>query len=279
MPAVSAPAYTRGDVLLSIDHVSLAYGERLVLRDVCAEIRDVIRPAEHDATGQVICFLGPSGIGKTQLSRVIAGLQKPTSGLVILYNSQVVGKASRPGDVGMVPQNYPLFEFATVEENLYIAGRQGGLSPKDVEAKAHDYIREFDLHDHLYDYPQALSGGTRQRVAIVRQLMCVDRYLVMDEPFSGLDPLMKRKASELIVKVANHDERNTVIIVTHDVTEGCAIADTVWLMGREAGKPGARLVEQYDLAAMGLAWRENPTQDRDFLEFVASVKARFSTLA
>ncbi len=281
MPAVAVPPYTRGDLLVSIDHVSLHYGERVVLRDVCAEIRDVVRPPEHDVTGQVICFLGPSGIGKTQLSRVIAGLQKPTIGTVSLFcaGSPSFREWTSPGAVGMVPQNYPLFEFATVEENLRIAGRQAGLSLKAAAEKADGFVQAFDLGAHVKDYPRALSGGTRQRVAIIRQLMCAGHYLVMDEPFSGLDPIMKRKASEMIVKVANYDERNTIIVVTHDVTEGCAIADSVWLMGREPGLPGARLVEQYDLAAMGLAWRENPTGDRDFLEFVASVKARFSTLA
>lgn len=281
MPATVATPYTRGDVLMQIDHVSLAYGPRVVLRDVCAEIRDIVRPACPFVTGQIICFLGPSGIGKTQLSRVIAGLQKPTSGTVSLScgASPSYREWVAPGAVGMVPQNYPLFEFATVEENLKIAGRQAGLTPKQVEEKANEYIIEFDLHEHLYDYPRALSGGTRQRVAIIRQLMCAGHYLVMDEPFSGLDPLMKRKASELIVKVANHDERNTIIIVTHDVTEGCAIADTVWLMGREQGELGSRLVKQYDLAEMGLAWREHPTLDHDFIEFVSEVKGLFPALA
>lgn len=261
-----------GDVLLSINHVSLSFGDRIVLRDVNAEIRDVIRPGL--VQGQIICFLGPSGIGKTQLSRVVAGLQAPTSGNVLLEESRAV----HAGLVGMVPQNYPLFEFATVRENFRIAGRQAGLSDANADRKAKPYIDAFDLSAHLLDYPAALSGGTRQRVAIVRQLLCAGHYLVMDEPFSGLDPVMKQHAADLIVQVANLDERNTIIVVTHDILQGCSVADTVWLMGREDQQPGARLVEQYDLVAEDLCWHAGLTRDPAFLRFVARVNDRFLTL-
>jgi ABC-type nitrate/sulfonate/bicarbonate transport system ATPase subunit len=266
-------ACTRGDVLLSINHVSLSFGDRVVLRDVNAEIRDVIRPDRTQ--GQIICFLGPSGIGKTQLSRVIAGLQAPTRGNVLLEEARPV----RAGLVGMVPQNYPLFEFATVAENFRIAARQAGDSDAVADQKAAQYVDVFDLAPHLHDYPSALSGGTRQRVAIVRQLLCAGHYLVLDEPFSGLDPLMKQHAADVIVRVANLDERNTIIIVTHDILQGCSVADTVWLMGREADQPGAQLVEQFDLAAMGLCWRDDILQAPEFLAFVAMLTRRFATLS
>lgn len=274
--------YARGEVLLSIDHVSLSFGSRVILRDVNAEIRDITQPGV--TRGQIICFLGPSGIGKTQLSRVIAGLQRPSSGIVyVLTDVKPFHTALLPvacGAVGMVPQNYPLFDFATVAENFEIAGRQAGMTKDQADAKAASYVKEFDLEAHVHDYPGQLSGGTRQRVAIIRQLMCAGHFLVLDEPFSGLDPVMKRKAAEMIQHVADLDERNTIIIVTHDVTEGCAIADTVWLMGREPGLPGARLVEQYDLAASGLCWADPAAPlTVPFLSFVSDVKARFSTLA
>jgi ABC-type nitrate/sulfonate/bicarbonate transport system ATPase subunit len=275
-----APAYTRGDVLMAIDHVTLKYGDRVILRDVCAEIRDVVRPPEHDATGQIVCFLGPSGIGKTQLCRVIAGLQRPTSGGVRLFQAvsgtPICYRDPPAGMVGMVPQNYPLFEFATVRENLVIAG--GARHVDKAEGKAHDLLAALDLEQYAGFYPKALSGGTRQRVAIARQLLCAGTFIVMDEPFSGLDPLMKRKTAMLLRKVANLNERNTIIIVTHDIVEGCSIADTVWSMGREAGKDGATLVRVDDLAALGLAWRDDPSGDRDFIEFVGELRAHFKTL-
>lgn len=271
--------YTRGDVLLSIDHVSLSYGDRVILRDVNASIRDIRQ--EGIQRGQIVCFLGPKGIGKTQLSRVVAGLQKPTAGTVSLLcaASPAYRELTAPGRVGMVPQSYPLFEFATVAQNIEIAGRQAGLTKAKSDEKADAFIKRFKLSQYLRDYPAALSGGTRQSVAIIRQLMCVGNYLILDEPFSGLDPSMKTAASQLVREIADLDERNTVIVVTHDVTEGCAIADTVWLMGREPGQAGARLVEEHDLAQRGICWLEEPLKDAVFLSFVADVKAKFSSLS
>jgi ABC-type nitrate/sulfonate/bicarbonate transport system ATPase subunit len=263
--------------LLELQHVSLSFGDRQILRDVNATITMIDRPDEVE--GQVICFLGPSGMGKTQLARIITGLNAPTSGQVLLDTDV----PTRAGLVGLVPQNYPLFEFLTVEQNLLVAGRQGGLNPLRASQKAQEFETAFGLGDYLKLFPRALSGGTRQRVAIARQMMCADHYLVMDEPFSGLDPVMKAKASEAITALAHKDSLNTIIVITHDISEGLAVSDMVWLLGLEPdGKggflPGARLVEQYDLAAMDLCWHHDIQSDPRFLEFVGKVKARFKTL-
>lgn len=269
--------YKRTDeVLLDIKNVSLSFGDKLILRDVNARITDIER--DDQVQGQVICFLGPSGIGKTQLSRIIAGLQKPSSGEVLLAK----GRPTAPGDVCMVPQNYVMFDYATVAQNLLIAGKMANLSKGEINAKATSYITTFGLEEHLNKYPRELSGGTKQRVAIARQLMCASNYMVMDEPFSGLDPIMKKRATEAIIKLAQLDTYNTVIVVTHDITEGLSVADTVWLMGYEQDgtgfKAGARLVEQHDMAEMGLAWRPDLAYDPRFQEFVRHIKERFQTL-
>jgi ABC-type nitrate/sulfonate/bicarbonate transport system ATPase subunit len=264
--------YTRTDkVLLEVKDVSLSFGDKLILRDVNAKVTDVER--EGITQGQVICFLGPSGIGKTQLSRIIAGLQTPSSGQVTLIDSP-----TGPGKVCMVPQNYPLFDYLTVSQNLLVAGRQGGLSKNEANLKASEYIQVFGLEDHLKKYPKELSGGTKQRVAIARQLMCASHYMVMDEPFSGLDPIMKKRTTDAIVKLANLHTYNTVIIVTHDVTEGLMCSDTCWMMGLTNGQPGAKLVENYDLASLGFAWRPDLDHDVEFMQFVREVKDRFQTL-
>lgn len=262
-------SYARLDeVLLDINGVSLDLGGKCILRDVNVQIKD------NDVIGQVVCFLGPSGIGKTQLSRVIAGLQLPTGGSVTLRG----GGLTAPGSVCMVPQNYPLFEWTTVRGNLIIAGKQDGLNAKASLDRAQQYIDAFSLGDHLDKYPKELSGGTRQRVAIVRQLMCASTYLVMDEPFSGLDPVMKRAAMDCIVKLSTLDTYNTIIIVTHDVTEGMSIADMVWLMGKDQGVDGATIKAIVDLAKMGLAWRPDIQKDPVFHELVLDVKDRFNGL-
>jgi ABC-type nitrate/sulfonate/bicarbonate transport system ATPase subunit len=125
------PGVTRTDVLLEIDHVSLSFGDRLVLRDVHASIRDLIRPGF--AQGQVVGLLGPSGMGKTQLFRILAGLAQPTTGRVLLTSKKV---PAEPGMVGVVDQHYTLFRHRTVGENLTIAARQAGLSRKEASERA-----------------------------------------------------------------------------------------------------------------------------------------------
>lgn len=257
--------YSVGEVLISIRDVSLKFGDKLILRDVNADIHNIHRP---DAVqGQVVCFLGPSGIGKTQLSRIVAGLQDPTTGSVLLND----GVPTAPGAVGMVPQNYLVFDFFTVRENFQAAARN--------KIFRGDLTHEFGLEPHLDKFPSQLSGGQRQRVAICRQLLCDHRTIVMDEPFSGLDPLMKQKACRVITQAANLNEHNTIIVVTHDIIEGMSIADTVWLMGRDKGVEGAHIIQTYDLAKEGLCWREDIIHEPKFLEKVAEVKDRFLEIA
>jgi polar amino acid transport system ATP-binding protein/sulfate transport system ATP-binding protein len=283
-------AYEKQDVILEIDHVSLTLGGNLILRDVSATIQNIVRP--DCAQGQVICFLGPSGIGKTQLSHVLTGLRKPTSGTVRVWQplegSRTGAMSLQPvrcGLVGMVQQAYPLFPFATVEDNLIIAGQQAGLSPKAIQDRGLSYLNDLGVYEYRKYYPKSISGGTRQRVAIAQQLMCSDHFIVLDEPFASLDPNNKKRACDVITKVATRDELNTLIVITHDIPEGLSVADEVWLMGLEPdpdhpGKylPGARLVEQYDLAKLDLCWHPDIKRDPRFVALVAEIDERFLTL-
>ena len=181
------------DTLLKVDHVSLAYDDKVVLRDVNAEIRDIVR---DDCTqGQVVGFLGPSGIGKTQLFRIIAGLNHPTSGEVLVNSSLTPVQA---GMVGVVPQNYPLFENRTIFSNLMLAAKQREGNHGAARDRVMTYLRRLDMVDCAQLYPAQISGGQRQRIAIAQQLLCSDHFLLMDEPFSGLDVIMEAKVCELI---------------------------------------------------------------------------------
>lgn len=270
------PSYKYGETILKIDHVSLAFDGNLVLRDVNAEVRDIIR--EDCTQGQVVGFLGPSGIGKTQLFRIIAGLNAPTSGQV-LVNS---GTPVEAGMVGVVAQNYPLFEHRTIYGNLLLAARQGDKNRGQAKDRVMDYLRRLDMVEQAQLYPAQISGGQRQRVAIVQQLLCGDHFLLMDEPFSGLDPVMTARVCELIHEIADLDELNTIIVVTHDVAAAASVADHLWLMGRErengAFVPGARIVETYDLIERDLCWHPEIADSGRFLDFVREVKNRFQTL-
>jgi NitT/TauT family transport system ATP-binding protein len=272
------PKYKYADTLLKVDHVSLSYGDKIVLRDVNAEIRDIVR---DDCTqGQVVGFLGPSGIGKTQLFRIIAGLNQPTSGQVLVNSSLTPVRA---GMVGVVAQNYPLFENRTIFSNLMLAAKQTEKNSEAAHEKVLKYLKRLDMLECSQLYPAQISGGQRQRIAIAQQLLCSEHFLLMDEPFSGLDLVMEAKVCELINEIACLDELNTIIVVTHDVTAAATVADHLWLMGRDRDAsgnfvPGARIQETYDLVARDLCWRPGITNSTAFLEFVREVKERFQTL-
>jgi len=181
-------------------------------------------------------------------------------------------------------QHYPLFEHRTVLGNLRVAARRAGRADRDGgEARPRGLLERFKLADRADAWPSELSGGQRQRVAIIQQLLCGHTYLLMDEPFSGLDPTNKDHACELITEVARMDERNTIILVTHDIREAVKVSDTLWLMGRDrtpAGEPvpGSRIVETYNLIDRDLAWHPGIERTAPFDAFVRELCDRFPTL-
>ncbi|HEX8245036.1 MAG TPA: ABC transporter ATP-binding protein, partial [Longimicrobium sp.] len=269
--------YERKAVLLDIQGVTFTRNGVPILRDVNAQIRDVVRPGMKQ--GQIVGLLGPSGVGKTTLFKILAGLVPPDSGTVKIGEQ---GVPAQPGLVGVVAQNYILFEHRSVIGNLTIAARQAGMSAADAKAAAMKYLERFGLQAHADKFPMQLSGGQRQRIAIAQQLLCSEHYLVMDEPFSGLDVLQQENVHTLLQEVSQVHEENTLIIVTHDVSAAVAVCDTIWLMGRERDPqgnviPGARIVEVIDLIERDLCWHPDIRQRPDYLQLVNEIKDRFHT--
>lgn len=270
--------YTEEEILLQVDDVSKDYGGKLVLKKVCATIKDI--KVAGEVKGQVVGFIGPSGIGKTTLVRIMAGLDQPSSGRVVLDGTD---RPVRAGEVGLVAQSYPLFNHRTVIANLMRAAEKSFKSKIEARAKVVEYLNGFDLADQANHYPHALSGGQRQRVAIIQQILVGHTCVFMDEPFSGLDPIAKKKTQMLIQQIANLDDRNSIVIVSHDIAAVSAVSDHVWCMGRshdESGKivPGAYIVETYNLIERGLAWDPDIDSNPKLIPFVRELTARFATL-
>lgn len=265
-----------GEVVLDVKDIGLSLEDHLILDGVTFQVKDRIR--EGIVTGQIVALLGPSGVGKTRLLRIIAGLDAPDRGSV----HGLKGEELPAGTVGVVFQDYPLLRHRTVESNLHLAGSIGGLSAAKSEVRTRELLKTFDMEDRAQFYPGQLSGGQKQRVAIAQQLVVPRRFLLLDEPFSGLDPAALEDVSKLIVEVANLDEFNTVMIVTHDIRAAMAVSDTLYMLGRASknGKhvPGAKIVGEYDLVDRGLAWQKGIMERPDFVALEHELRGLFRTL-
>ena len=260
--------YSLGESLLKLDNISLNFGTKKVLRDINIEVKNIVA---DETVGQVITLLGKSGIGKTQLFKIIAGLMPPTTGEILIGKAQVPVQA---GVVGMVLQSYPLFAHLTLMENLELVCRD--------KSKIESYLEDFDIIQHRDKYPSQLSGGQKQRTAISQQLLCSEHYILLDEPFSGLDPVAIDKLCKILTKVANSDSQNTIIISSHILEPSIAISDEIWMLGNEYDGDkkidGAIIKYTEDLAAEGFAWHPDVRKDPKFREAVERVRELFHTL-
>jgi sulfate transport system ATP-binding protein len=184
-------------------------------------------------TGELVALLGPSGCGKTTLLRIIAGLDSPDSGQVLLEGEDASDTHVRERQVGFVFQHYALFRHMTVFDNVAFGMRMKSkaqrLSEKHVKEKVHDLLNLVQL-DWLADrLPTQLSGGQRQRIALARALAVEPRVLLLDEPFGALDAKVRKELRRWLRRL--HDDLHiTSIFVTHDQEEALEVADRVVLM-------------------------------------------------
>jgi polar amino acid transport system ATP-binding protein/sulfate transport system ATP-binding protein len=177
--------------------------------------------------------------------------------------------------MGVVQQHYPLFAHRTILGNLLLVS-------KDKE-KVYELIKRFKLEDLVSSYPCQLSGGQKQRVAIIQQILCSDRYILMDEPFSGLDLVNKCEVCKLIREVVSYHEENTVIIVTHDIPDALRVSDTIWMLGRDRDEtggviPGAYIKHKINLIERGLSMACCPVKDPMFYDMVREINEKFIQL-
>ena len=250
------------ETLLKIENISKEFpmndGTTFVaLKDFSLEIHNI------KDKPQIISLLGPSGSGKTTALRIIAGLDKPTTGDVLISNgTDQQLRHVRVGDVGVVFQRYPLFEDLSVLQNLIDPAVRSGMDKDAAKEKALRFLDSFGLVKQGLAWPMQLSGGQRQRVAIMQQLMLDRHFIILDEPFSGLDPVNILNVINLISQIAHQHTLNTFIIITHDVTSALIISDHIYLLGRERDaksepKQGSKVMKEYDLIAEGLAYHQD----------------------
>jgi len=206
---------------LTFDEVSRRYGESLALDRVSLDI----------APGEIVCLLGPSGCGKTTLLRIAAGVERPSGGRVLIDGQEVAGPdrfvPPEKRGVGLMFQDFALFPHLSVLDN--VAFGLNFLTRSEAKAEALSALERVGLAHYAAEYPHILSGGEQQRVALARAIAPRPGILLMDEPFSGLDPRLRESMREETLAIL-HETRATSIVVTHDAEEAMRMGDRVALM-------------------------------------------------
>jgi ABC-type nitrate/sulfonate/bicarbonate transport system ATPase subunit len=220
---------------ISIKDVSRVFfsptGERIdALKDVNLEVEDAFSSAGRDI-GEFRVLLGPSGCGKSTLLRMIAGLDKPTSGQV-LVNGEIV---THPGkDRGMVFQKYTSFPWLTVSDNIAYGMKINGVPEAQRKETVDRLLKSVGLTEFADVYPETLSGGMQQRVAIARTLALRPSVILMDEPFGALDAQTRSDMQQLLLQIWD-ETACTILFVTHDVEEAVYLADRIFIMSSHPG--------------------------------------------
>jgi ABC-type nitrate/sulfonate/bicarbonate transport system ATPase subunit len=212
--------------ILSIRGVSRrfvsAHGDTLALLATDLEL------AEND----FLTILGPSGCGKSTLLRIVAGLDRQTSGEVLLDGKRIEGPGA---DRGMVFQSYTLFPWLNVLDNVCFGLRERGLPQVERLEIARDFIAKVGLSGFEHHYPKQLSSGMQQRTALARALVNRPRILLMNEPFGALDHQTRELMQELLLSIWEA-ERKTVLFVTHDIDEAVFMGSRVVVMSARPGR-------------------------------------------
>lgn len=203
--------------ILKIDKVNLTYqtmeGETNALKDISLTINE----------GEFVAIVGPSGCGKTTILSLISGLMKPTDGKILIGGTPVTGTSC---EVGYMLQRDQLFEWRTIEGNVMLGLEIQKRKTQENKSYAMDMIKKYGLEEFTKHLPNQLSGGMRQRVALIRTLAFRPKILLLDEPFSALDYQTRLNVCNDVYKIIR-TEQKTAILVTHDISEAVSLADRV----------------------------------------------------
>jgi len=208
-----------------------ARGEKVeALRDINLEVEDAFSPEGRDV-GEFRVLLGPSGCGKSTILRMIAGLDHPDKGQVLVNGKPVAG----PGrDRGMVFQKYTSFPWLTIAENIAYGMKINGVPESEQKKTVKHYMEAVGLVGFEKAYPDTLSGGMQQRVAIARTLAVRPQVVLMDEPFGALDAQARSDMQHLLLRIWD-ETASTVLFVTHDVEEALYLADRIFILSARPG--------------------------------------------
>lgn len=268
--------YETKELLLKVAGINKSYNVP-VLRDIYLDVFNLVRPDVKQ--GQIVSLVGKSGCGKSTLFRIMAGLESPDSGEVTISVARQrpadITHFMNPvceGDMGVVFQNSYIYPWRRVSSILKMAAAKNPEIKDNPNEIIDYYVHLFSLEDHVDKYASQLSGGQRQRVAIAEQILNGGDFILLDEPFSGLDSITVDKVTNTLAKIAQADERKTIIIISHDLSNSLAISDTAFILAKEEDKEGATITAKVCLASEGLAWQPDIKENPQFRELLKQVK-------
>jgi sulfate/thiosulfate transport system ATP-binding protein len=204
---------------ITVRNISKRFGTFVALDDVTADV----------PTGSLTALLGPSGSGKSTLLRVVAGLEQPDAGRVLIEDVDVTNQPARRRGIGFVFQHYAAFKHMTVSENVAFGLKVRRRPRAEIRARVSELLELVQLEAFAKRYPAQLSGGQRQRMALARALAVEPRVLLLDEPFGALDARVRKELRTWLRRL--HDETHvTTIIVTHDQEEAMEVAEQIALL-------------------------------------------------
>jgi len=206
------------------------------------ETIQALRDVTFDVKENEMCvLLGPSGCGKSTVLRMMAGLETPSSGTLLLDDKQILGPDR---DRGMIFQSYTSFDWLSVQRNVEYGMQLNAISKAERKERAEHFIELVGLTKFRGAFPNQLSGGMKQRVAIARTLANDPSVILMDEPFGALDAETRWQMQELMLSILEESD-STVVMVTHDIEEGLFLGDRIIFMNRHPGTVGENIVPEF----------------------------------
>lgn len=232
--------------ILRLENVSLTY------QTPDDEIEAIKNLSIDCPEGKFLSIIGPSGCGKTTVLSLIAGLLSPTSGKIYVSGHEKTGKE----DIGYMLQKDQLFPWRTIEKNVFLPLEIKKKNTAENRNRAAELLKKYGLYDFRKKYPEQLSGGMRQRAALIRTLISDPDLLLLDEPFSALDYQTRLCVTDDVYKIINN-ERKTAVLVTHDISEAISMSDIIVVLTERPAK--VKSVFTPDLSGdTPLRKRENP---------------------
>ncbi len=204
---------------IKVENLSKSYDDIKIIENINFSLKK----------GEIVSFLGKSGVGKTTLFNILAGFEKPDTGNIFLKNKDITNQKK---NISYMTQKHLLIPYLNVLDNVCLSFKIKGIDKKIAYEKATNMLKNFGLEKHIKKYPSELSGGMKQRVSFIRAYLTESDLMLFDEPFSALDSITKEEVY-IWFKETMKKENKTTIFITHDINEAIYLSDKIYILAKK----------------------------------------------